>query len=147
MLETAKAARKTANLHISPRTKTWIEVVEEETKKINITFPLEQSDFAGFVSLMMEDSNFRILYGGDIGTTGPGVGGDFVFTSLTFLQEVGGGDSREDLLERWKTFANDLNSNALVKAGQAVVYSNAFNEAYRKNAILSTTLSSWALAN
>lgn len=58
-----------------------------------------------------------------------------------------GGDSREDLLKRWENFVNDLNSNAPAKAGHAVIYGNAFNEVYRKNAILSTTLSSWAISN
>lgn len=84
MLETAKAARNRTDLHISPRRRTWIEIVEDEVEKttifkqVNSVFPLQKSDFTGVISLLMEDSNFRKQYGSDIGTTGPGVGGEFV---------------------------------------------------------------------
>jgi len=153
LLNVCRTARDPgSNLNIRSDLKTWVEILHEESQMYGFPFPIPKDMFEGYISLLLENSStFRRRYKDEIGVSGLGSGHDVRFAALTMLTEVptspGGDDAEMVALRRWEKFVNDINRKAPPAIGPAVVQSSAFKDVRREDAIFSTTLSTWAIAN
>mmetsp|Transcript_12433 Transcript_12433/g.22288 ORF Transcript_12433/g.22288 Transcript_12433/m.22288 type:complete len:1070 (-) Transcript_12433:102-3311(-) len=151
LLKTVGMARNHTELHVQPDKLTWIEILRDFAMEKGIGFPIPKELFVGYLQLLKERNNdFADLIRQEIGTTSPGLAGDFTFASITIKADAvqsGSASMSETVYLQWTDFANKVNEQSQPNVPKVVAQSRIFLDAYRAQATIDSTVTTWFVAN
>jgi hypothetical protein len=151
LLDAVRLARDQPELHVQPDKLTWIEMLHNFAVSADAEFPIRQDLFSGYLQLLKEgNAEFAELIRHDIGTTSPGLSGQFTFASITIKADAVHSEEvslSETVYSRWTDFAQKLNEDAPPQVPEVVVQSSIFLDAYRIEATIESTVTTWFVAN
>lgn len=150
LLEVVKLARNETGLNVQSDRPTWIELLRDSAVEAGIGFPIPQDLFVGYLQLLKAQSRaFRRVASNKIGTNSPGLVGEFLFASVVLLAEVPyTGDSlSERTLKEWTSFLDSVNERLPPNVPPVAVQSETFLTAYRNQATIDSTVTTWFVAN
>jgi hypothetical protein len=146
MLRLVTMARNDTSLRLHPQP-VWIEVVKEFAVQQGFGFPVPKDLFIGTIELLKESKVlFRKNVEKEIVTKGPGITGEALFTSLSFLSEAPL-TAAEDPLKVWTNFTDSINLMLPDDLPPVFAHSTAFVDSLRTTAIVESTISSYFFAN
>jgi predicted RND superfamily exporter protein len=150
LLEVIKLAREESGLTVQPDRLTWIEILRDFAIEEGVGFPIPQNLFVEFLQLLKSMScDFANLVSKDIGTRSPGLTGEFLFASLTVYADVLETETSLSMTayKRWSHFAKSVNRLSPPNVPPVVAYSKVFEDAYRSEETIDSTVTTWAVAN
>jgi len=157
LLKVVEMAKSKPELFVRQDKITWIERLRDFAAYANVEFPIPKHLFTTYVELLKyKDTAFRDLIEESIGTSAPGLGGDFTFASITMMVdavEVGnvaqanGRAMSEDVYREWMEFAVEANELSPSDVPPVVAQSSIFLDAYRVEAMYNSTILTWFVAN
>jgi len=150
LLEVAETAKKDTQLFIRQDKITWIEILRDFAIGVGVGFPIPKHLFTGYLQLLKQkDSDFADLIKNEIGTSAPGLGGQFTFASITMMVDAVqvGKPLSENVYKQWSEFTEKMNKSSPSDAAKVIAQSRVSLDAYRVEAIIDSTLVTWFVAN
>jgi len=151
LLNVVKLARNEVSLNVEPTLLTWIEILEEYANNVGIGFPIPKDLFIGYVEQLRDQNlDFRIMVNQGIGTDSPGFSGDFLYASVELEVDVkqSEGSLSEIVLKQWTNFTDSMNQGLpSTNVPKVEVLSDTFLSAYRSEATIKSTITTWFVAN
>jgi len=149
LLEIVTLARNDAvSLSLHPQL-VWIEALKDFAVETGVGFPIPKELFIGLVERLKSSSAyFRKLVEREIGSANPGIAGEYLYTSVTFLSEVPlSADTSDEALKMWTIFTESVNDHIPEHLPHIDVQSDAFLDSLRTTAIVDSTVSTYFVAN
>ena len=150
LYNTIQLARNDTNLHVQDGSPTWIEIVREFAIEADVGFPVPKDMFVGYLQLLRsQDRDFALSITDELGTTAPGLAGEFLYASITLRVDVLPSETSvsEMKLEQWTRFTDSVNANKSPNMTPVVAQANVFLTAHRTEATVDSTLSTWLISN
>lgn len=157
LLEVVKMAKSKPELFVRQDKVTWIERLRDFAAYAGVEFPIPKHLFTTYVELLkLQDEESREMIEEGIGTSAPGLAGDFTYASITMrvdsvevanTAEAAGRMMSEDLYRVWTDFATETNGLSPSGIPRVVAQSAIFLDAYRVEAMYNSTIFTWFVAN
>ena len=151
LLEVVLMARNDTELYIRQDKLTWIERLQNFAIEAGVGFPIPKDLFTGYLQLLKRrDPDFATLIENEIGTRGPGLQGDFTYASITMMVDALQIDPNllsEVVYKQWGEFSEKVNESTPPGIPQVVAQSKIFLDAYRVEATIGSTVTTWFVAN
>mmetsp|Transcript_25610 Transcript_25610/g.70502 ORF Transcript_25610/g.70502 Transcript_25610/m.70502 type:complete len:1784 (-) Transcript_25610:395-5746(-) len=157
LLKVVEMAKSKSHLFVRQDKLTWIEKLRDFAAYAGVQFPIPKDLFTTYIELLkLKEPTLEDDIEKAIGTSAPGLAGDFTFASLTMMVdavEVGnaanaaGREMSEDLYRDWTEFAAEANKSSPSDIPPVVAQSGIFLDAYRVEAMYDSTLTTWFVAN
>ena len=150
LYETVKMARNDTELKVQPDRPTWIEIFRSFVLNQGLEFPVPKDLFVGYLELLKKENfDFAEAIKKEIGTSSPGLAGDFTFTSITMYADVFTSETAVSFtaFDSWSRFVNHVNDEKPDDVARVFVQSRAFLDAYRAEQTVDSTLATWFVAN
>eukprot|EP00536_Pseudo-nitzschia_multiseries_P001619 jgi/Psemu1/317629/estExt_fgenesh1_pm.C_210005 len=157
LLKVVEMAKSKPHLFVRQDKLTWIERLRDFAAYAGVQFPIPKHLFTTYVELLkFKDGEFDDVIDKGIGTSAPGLAGDFTFASLTMMvdavevgnaAQAGGRVMSEDIYRDWTEFAAEANKLSPPEVPPVVAQSGIFLDAYRVEAMYESTLTTWFVAN
>eukprot|EP00588_Corethron_pennatum_P034447 CAMPEP_0194349088 /NCGR_PEP_ID=MMETSP0171-20130528/106891_1 /TAXON_ID=218684 /ORGANISM="Corethron pennatum, Strain L29A3" /LENGTH=1903 /DNA_ID=CAMNT_0039116497 /DNA_START=220 /DNA_END=5932 /DNA_ORIENTATION=+ len=150
LLEVVETAKKDTQLHIRQDKITWIEILRDFAIGVGVGFPIPKHLFTGYLQLLKQkNDDFADLIKNEIGTSSPGLGGQFTFASITMMVDAVqvGKPLSENVYKKWSEFTEKMNKSSPSDAAKVIAQSRVSLDAYRVEAIIDSTLVTWFVAN
>jgi hypothetical protein len=151
LLEVVLMAKNDTKLYIRQDKLTWIERLQNFAIEAGVGFPIPKHLFTGYLQLLKNrDADFATLIESEIGTRGPGLQGDFTYASITMMVDALQIDPNllsEVVFKQWGEFSEKVNESTPPDIPQVVAQSKIFLDAYRVEATIGSTVTTWFVAN
>jgi len=151
LLEVVEMSRNNSELHIREDKLTWIEILRDFAIEAGVGFPIPKHLFTGSLFLLKQKNrNFAKLIEYQIGTSSTGLTGEFTFASITLMIDAVQIDTAllsETVYKQWTWFAEKVNELKPSDISPVVVQSRIFLDAYRVEATINSTVTTWFVAN
>ncbi len=155
LMDVANMAKSKTHLFVRADKLTWIEKLQEFADYAGVQFPIPEHLFSTYLQLFkLKDPTFADSIQTAIGTSAPGLGGDYTFASLTMMVDAVENEKAahnisisEKIYTEWTEFAQEVNELAPFGMPDAVAQSSIFLDAYRVEATVDSTLVTWFVAN
>jgi hypothetical protein len=151
LLEVVLMAKNDTELYIRQDKLTWIEMLQNFAIRAGVGFPIPKDLFTGYLQLLKDrDADFATLIENEIGTRGPGLQGDFTYASITMMVDALQIDATllsEVVYKQWGEFSEKVNESTPPGIPQVVAQSRIFLDAYRVEATIGSTVTTWFVAN
>ncbi len=155
LLEVARMAKSNPQLFVRQDKLTWIERLEDFSSYAGVEFPIPEHLFSTYLQLLKtKDGDFATTIQNAIGTTSPGLGGDYTFASITMMVDAVEAESAaqnismsEQIYTEWAAFAAEVNELTPPGVPDVTAQSSIFLDAYRVDATIDSTLVTWIVAN
>ena len=155
LVEVAGMAKANPQLFVRQDKLTWIERLQDFTKYAGVEFPIPEHLFSTYLQLLkFKDSSFATSIQSAIGTSSPGLGGEYTFASLTMMVDAVEAENAaqnisisEQIYTEWTAFAAEINELSPPGVPDVVAQSSIFLDAYRVDATIDSTLVTWFVAN
>ena len=155
LLEVARMAKSNPQLFVRQDKLTWIERLEDFSSYAGVEFPIPEHLFSTYLQLLKnKDGDFATMIENAIGTTSPGLGGDYTFASITMMVDAVEVESAaqnismsEQIYTEWTAFTAEINELAPPGVPDVTAQSSIFLDAYRVEATIDSTLVTWIVAN
>jgi hypothetical protein len=146
-------AKNDTELYIRQDKLTWIEMLQDFAIDAGVGFPIPKDLFAGYLQLLKQrNSNFAKMINNQIGTRSPGLSGDFTHASVTLKVDASQIQAAslsvsEIVYKQWAGFSEEVNESTPPGIPKVVAQSRIFLDAYRTEATIDSTLTTWFVAN
>lgn len=155
LMDVVEMARSNQGLFVREDKVTWIERLRDYAIYAGVGWPIPERLFTTYLQLAkLKDDTFADLIENAIGTSAPGLGGDFTFASITMnvdavlVRNAAKNISMsEHIYREWTEFAEQANELASPDVPDVVAQSSIFLDAYRVEATIDSTLMTWFVAN
>jgi hypothetical protein len=155
LIEVVEMAKTNPQLFVRQSKLTWIERLRDFATYAGVEFPIPEHLFTTYVQLLkLKDPTFAESIQNEIGTSAPGLAGDFTFVSVTMMVDaVQAGNAAqnismsEQIYNEWTEFAAEANKLSPPELPKVVAQSSIFLDAYRVEATIDSTLVTWFVAN
>jgi hypothetical protein len=155
LLEVVDMAKANPELFVRQDKLTWIERLRDFAAFAGVEFPIPESLFTTYIQLLkLKDPTFEEAIQDAIGTSAPGLAGDFTFAGITMMVDavqVGNAahniSMSEKIYNEWTEFATYTNALSPPETPNFVAQSSIFLDAYRVEATIDSTLVTWFVAN
>jgi hypothetical protein len=151
LLETVRMARNDEKLYVQPDKLTWIEMLRDYAVDAGVGFPIPKDLFIGHMQLLKaKNKDFAEIVQNEVGTTSPGLAGDFTFASITIKADAVESETQslsETVYRQWTRFAQKVNEQSPSSVPAVVAQSRIFLDAYRVDATIESTVTTWFVAN
>ena len=155
LMTVVKMAKGNPNLFVREDKATWIERLRDYAYYAGVGFPIPERLFTTYLQLAkLKDDTFADLVDNEIGTSAPGLGGDFTFASIAMnVDAVLVANAAKNLsiseyiYKEWTDFAASTNELSSEEMPDVVAQSSIFLDAYRVEATIDSTLMTWFVAN
>lgn len=155
LIEVVEMAKTNPQLFVRQNKLTWIERLRDFATYAGVEFPIPEHLFTTYVQMLkLKDPTFAELVQNEIGTSAPGLAGDFTFASVTMMVDgVQAGNAAqnvsmsEQIYNEWTEFAAEANKLSPPEIPKVVAQSSIFLDAYRVEATIDSTLVTWFVAN
>jgi hypothetical protein len=153
LLEVVLMAKNDTKLYIRQDKLTWIEMLQGFAIEAGVGFPIPKDLFTGYLQLLKDrDDGFATLIENEIGTRGPGLQGDYTYASITMMVDAvqisaASLSLSEIVYKQWSDFSEKVNESTPSDLPQVVAQSRIFLDAYRVEATIGSTVTTWFVAN
>jgi hypothetical protein len=150
LLEVINLARQENGLNVQPDRLTWIEILRDFAIEQGVGFPIPKNLFVDFLQLLKSrNCDFADLISKDIGTRSPSLTGEFLFTSITVYADVLETETSLSMTvyKQWSRFAKSVDQLSPPNVPPVVAYSKVFENAYRSEETIESTVTTWVVAN
>ena len=155
LIEVVEMAKSNSQLFVRQNKLTWIERLRDFATYAGVEFPIPEHLFTTYVQMLkLKDPTFAELVQNEIGTSAPGLAGDFTFASVTMMVDgVHAGNAAqnvsmsEQIYNEWTKFATEANKLSPPEIPKVFAQSSIFLDAYRVEATIDSTLVTWFVAN
>jgi len=151
LLEVVEMSRNDPELHIREDKLTWIEILRDFAIEAGVGFPIPKHLFYGSLNLLKNKNySFGKLIESQIGTSSVGLTGEFTFASVTLMVDALQIDPTllsETVYHQWTSFAEKVNGLKPSDISPVYVQSRIFLDAYRVEATINSTVTTWFVAN
>lgn len=150
LLEVIELAREENGLNVQPDRLTWIEILRDFAIEEGVGFPIPKQVFVKILQLLKSmNCDFADLISKDIGTRSPGLAGEFLFASITVYADVLETETSLSMTsyKQWSSFVESVNKLSPPNVPPAVAYSKVFENAYRSEETVDSTVTTWVVSN